>query len=143
MEGTHASVKLVTRIWNMRYLDAAKFIDDPDHEKFTDTEDQRLDFLFQMATIFKEMDNSIRGQRVKMLTGETVNALPRTLVEIVVLIRRLLLKKGYVYVFPGKFSSDRIEAEFAMCQVSRGCNYLIGAKQAINSVILKRYKWYP
>ena len=41
------------------------------------------------------MDNSVRGKRVRRLTGETANALLRTLVEIVELVR-LLLSKGIV-----------------------------------------------
>ena len=144
MEGTYTFVKVVTRMWNIlniRSPDTAKRMNDPDREKFTDPKDPRLDFLLQMATMFKEMDNSIRGQRVRGLTGETANALHRTLLGIVELIR-LLLSKGYVYVLPGKFSSDRIEAEFGLCLGSSGGNYLIGAEQVINSVKLQRLKLY-
>ena len=87
------------------------------------------------------MDKSLRGQRVKGLTSETANALHQTLVGVVDLIR-LLLKKGHSYVLPGKFSSDRIEAEFGLCRASGGGNYLIGAEQVINSVKLQRLKLY-
>ena len=94
-----------------------------------------------MATIFKEMDNSVRGKRVRGLTGETANALHRTLVGIVELVR-LLLSKGYAYVLPGKFSSDRIEDEFGICRQSSGGNYLISAEQVFNSVKLQRIKLF-
>ena len=137
MEGTYTFVKLVTRVWNIlniRSPEAAKRTNDPDPEKFTDPEDPRLDVLLQMATMFKEMGNSIRGQRVRGLTGETANALHRTLVGNVELIQ-LLLSKGYVYVLPGKFSSDRIEAEFVICRESSGGNYLIGAEQVVSTYI--------
>ena len=144
MIGTYTFVKLVTRMWNIlntKSPESAKRLNDPDREKFTDCQDSRLDFILRMATMFKEMDNSIRGQRVKGLTGETANALHQTLVGMVDLIR-LLLEKGHSYVLPGKFSSDRIEAEFGLCRASGGGNYLIGAEQVINSVKLQRLKLY-
>ena len=102
---------------NIRLCESAKRLNDPDHEKFTDTNAPRLDFLLKMATIFKEMDNSVLGKRVQGLTGETANALHRTLVGIIELVR-LLLGKGYAYIFPGKFSSDRIKGEFGICRQS-------------------------
>ena len=67
-------------------------MNDPDSDKCTDHNDPRLDFLLKMATIFKEMDNSVRGKRVQGLTGETANALHRTLMGIVELVRLLLIK---------------------------------------------------
>lgn len=94
-----------------------------------------------MDTMFKEMHKSIQGQCVRGLTGEKANALHRNLVGVSVLIF-LLLKKGYVYVLLGKFSSNRIEAEFGLCRPSRRGTYLIGAKQVINSVKLQRLKLY-
>ena len=54
----------------------------------------------------------------------------------------LLLKKGYVYVLLGRFSNNRIEAEFGLCRASRRGNYLIGVKQVINIVKLQRLKLY-
>ena len=144
MEGTYKFVQLVTRMWhilNTRSPESAKRLNDPDREKFSDAEDPRLEFILKMSTMFKEMDNSLRGQRVRGLTGETANALHQTLVGMVDLIR-LLLEKGYAYVLPGKFSSDRIEAEFGLCRASGGGNYLIGAEQVINSVKLQRLKLY-
>ena len=92
--------------------------------------------------MFKEMDNSIRGQRVKGLTGETANALHQTLVCFVDLIKTLLLTHDYKYVLPGKISSDRIEGEFGICRQSSGGNYLMSAEQVINSLQLQRIKLF-
>jgi hypothetical protein len=144
MEGTAKFVKLVTRMWNMlniRSCDIAVRLNDPDREKFTDPNDPRLDFLLKMATMFKEMDNSVRGKRTKGLTGETSNALHKTLVGIVELIRTLL-RKGYSYVLPGKISSDRLEGEFGICRQSSGGNFTISAEQVFNSLRLQRIKLF-
>ena len=97
-------------ILNIRSSKSANSLNDPEHEKFTEPNDPRLNFLLKMATMFKEMDNSVRGQRVKGLTNETASALHVKLVGIVDLTK-LLLSSGYEYVLPGKFSSDRIEGD--------------------------------
>ena len=86
-------VRCVTRMWNIlniKSTDIGYRLNDPDGEKITDLNDPRLDFLLKMATMFKEMDNSIRGQRVKGLTGETANVLHQTLVGFVDLIKTLI-----------------------------------------------------
>ena len=144
MEGTHIFVKLVTRMWNIlniRSCDTARRLNDPDREKFTDPNDPRLNFLLKMATMFKKMDCSLRGQRSRGLTSETADALHRTLHGIVEIIRTLL-RNGQAYVLPGKFTSDRIEGEFGICRQGSGGNYLIGAAQVINSIKLQRLKLY-
>ena len=144
MEGTAKFVKYVTRMWNilnMKSCDIAVRLNDPDRQTFTDPNDPRLYFLLQMATMFKQMDTSVRGQRIKGLTSETSNALHRTLVGIVNLIRTLL-NQGYAYVLPGKFSSDRIEGEFGICRQSSGGNFLISAEQVFNSLKLQRIKLF-
>ena len=128
-------------ILNIRSCDIAVRLNDPDRKKFTDPNDPRLDFLLKMATMFKQMDNSVRGKRVKGLTGETSNALHKTVVGIVELIKTLL-SKGYSYVLPGKFSSDRIEGEFGICRQSSGGNFTISAEQVFNSLKLQRIKLF-
>ena len=95
--------------------------------------DKRLDFLLRMATIFKQMDNSINGSRIKGLTTETSNALHQTLVGIVDLIKTLLTR-GYKYVLPGKIPSDRTESEFGIYRQSSRGNYLISAEQVFRSL---------
>ena len=135
-------VRCVTRMWNIlniKSTDIGFRLNDPDREKITDPNDPRPDFLLKMATMFKEMDNSIRGQRVEGLTGETANALHQTLVGFVDLIKTL---HDYKYVLPGKISSDRIEGEFGISRQSSGGNYLISAEQVINSLQLQRIKLF-
>ena len=60
------AVQLVTHMWNIlniRSQDVEKDKKYPDREKFIAPNDHRFNLLLQMATMFKEMDNSIRGQR--------------------------------------------------------------------------------
>ena len=109
-EGTQKFVKYVTKMWNIlniRSTDIAYRLNDPDRKIITDPFDPRLDFLLKMGRMFKEMDNSFRGQRIRGLTGDTSNALHQTLLGFVELIRMILVKNGYKYVLPGKISSDR------------------------------------
>ena len=46
------------------------------------------------------------------------------------------------YVLPGKFRSDRLEAEFGIIRDASGGNFLIHAEQAINSLQLQRLKLF-
>ena len=88
-----AHVKNVTRMWNILNIRSNEIgyrLNEEDRKPFYDLSDPRLDFLLRMATIFKQMDNSVRGYRVKGLTGETSNALHQTLFGTVNLIRTLL-----------------------------------------------------
>ena len=144
-EGTLKFVQLVTKMWNIlniRSPDISYRLNDPNRRKFTDPSDPRLDFLTKMSTMFKEMDNSLRGQRIRGLTSDTSNALHVTLLGFVNIVKTLLIKHRYSYVLPGKFSSDRIEGEFGICRQSSGGNYLISAEQVINSLHLQRIKLY-
>ena len=144
-EDTLKFVQYVTKMWNIlniRSPDTSYRLNDPNRKKFTDPSDPRLDFLLKMSKMFKEMDSSLRGQRIRGLTGDTSNALHVTLLGLVDLIKVLLDKHKYSYVLPGKFSSDRIEGEFGICRQSSGGNYLISAEQVINSLRLQRIKLY-
>ena len=136
MERIYAFIKQVNRMWyiiNIRLVKSEIHLNDPDRKKITDPNDPRLNFLLKIATMFKEMDNSIMGQRVKGFTNETANALHVTLVGIAEMIK-MLLTSGYDYILTEKFSSDRIEGEFGICRQSSGGNYLISAEQVINSI---------
>ena len=98
--GTENFVKNVTRLWhmlNIRSTSIGHRLNDVDRLPFSDPNDERLDFVLRMATIFKQMDNSVRGQRIRGLTGETSNALHQTLIGSVDLIK-ILLSQGHRYV---------------------------------------------
>ena len=87
------------------------------------------------------MDNSVRGHRCRGLTCETSNALHRTLLGIVDLIKTMLYQ-GYEYVLPGKLSSDRAEGEFGIYRQSGGGNFLISAEQVFSGLQLQRLKLF-
>lgn len=61
-----------------------------------------------------QMDLSPRGQSLKEFTSETVNVLHLTLNGIADLLK-LIISKRHADLLPGKFSSDKIEAEFRLC----------------------------
>ena len=86
------------------------------------------------------MQTASKENALEVCYCDTANALHRTLLGMVDLIKSLL-KKGHAYVLPGKISSDRIEAEFGLCRGSACRNYSIGA-EVINSVKLHRLRLY-
>ena len=143
-QDTARFVALITRMWNMLNIKrpyAAKYLNDPDREKFSSESDPRFDFLLKMATSFKLMDCCKRGCRVKCLTSETANAVHQTIHGIVSSIKNLL-NLGYEYVLPGKIQSDRLEAEFGIYRQSSGGNYLISVEQVVTSLSMQRLKLY-
>ena len=109
----------------------------PHRMPFNNLNDPRLDFLMNMATMFKRMDNSISGRRIKGLTCQTSNALHQTLVRFIELIKTLL-HHGYKYVLPGNYLSDRTEGEFGIYRESSGGNFLVSAEQVFNGLQLQR-----
>ena len=75
------------------------------------------------------------------LTEDTSYALHLTLKGIVALIK-LLLTKGFTYVLPGIFQSDRLEGEFGIYRQSAGGNYYISVQQVINGLSLQKLKLF-
>ena len=121
-EGTSIFIERVTQMWNIlnvRSPEAGKQLNDKDRIPFEDENDERSTFLTEMATVFKLMDSSKQGQRVKALTGDTSNALHVTLLGMVDLIKTLL-QHGHKYVLPGKIQSDRVEGEFGIYRQNSG-----------------------
>ena len=73
-------------MWNILNISSCysgSRLNDPDREPFKDCRDPRLDFLLQMATMYKQMDCCFKGKGVKGLTGETANSLHQSLLGIV------------------------------------------------------------
>ena len=55
---------------------------------------------------------------------------------------KLLLSKGFKYVLPGTFQSDRLEGEFGVYRQSAGGCYYISLQQIMNSLSLQRLKLF-
>lgn len=101
---TAAFVKQVTRlikIINVKSPHTGTRLNDDDRRPITDPEDPRLTFMHQMATCFKEMDNGLRGRRIRGLTSNTANAFHHSLNDLIQIIRQFL-SLGMPYVLPGK-----------------------------------------
>ena len=136
----------VTKLWNclnVKSTDAGQNLNDRNIEPIRTLEDERYKFINDMADKFKEMDVSLSkySGRIMCLTVDTSNALYVNLQGIVALIK-LLLTKGFSYVLPGTFQSDRLEGEFGIYrQSSDGC-YYISVQQIMNSLALQRLKLF-
>ena len=75
------------------------------------------------------------------LTVNTSEALFITLNEISSLIK-LLLSKGFSYVLPGSYHSDRLEDEYGIFRQSAGGCYYLSFQQIVNSLALQRLKLF-
>ena len=143
---TATFVDEVTKLWkciNVKSTDAGRNLNDPNREPVRSTDDQRFQFMHDMANKFKTMDasNSKYAKRVMCLTADTSNALVITLEGISELIK-LLLSKGFKYVLPGTIQSDRLEGDFGLYRQSSGGSYYISVQQVINSLSLQRLKLF-
>ena len=144
MNDTALFVDNITKMWNIlnvRSTTAGTRLNDPNRMPISDPNDTRLNYLDAMATSFKLMDNSVRGQRVRGLTQETSTALHQTLTGLVQLTR-VLLATGHKYVLLGKLQSDPIEKEFGIYRQSSGGNYFISPEQVISSLQLQRLRLF-
>ena len=98
--GTETFVCLVTRMINM--LNVKSTVNDSDREKFESVDDDRYEFLENMATMFEKMDTATSKYptRVMSLTSQTSNALSLSIRGIIEIIK-MLLGKGIKYVLTG------------------------------------------
>ena len=95
-------IELVVDMWNclnIKCPGAGQKLQDPNREKFTEQNDARLDFLKDMATMFKQMDTYSPSTHVRLmgLTTDTSNAFHLTLNGISSLITLLLTKMNYAF----------------------------------------------
>ena len=91
---------------------------------FDNPNDQRLDFLLDIASMFEKMVPKKQGQRVKQLTKDTALALAYTSRGLVELTKHLL-STSHEYVCLGNFSSDPIEKMFSKLRQGSGGTYFI------------------
>ena len=144
MDDTATFVEHVTKMWNIinvRSTSSGFHLNDNDRYPITNPNDSRLDFLLNMATAFKLMDNSKKGSRNKGLTLDTSSALHQSLYGLVHLVR-ILLSTGHSYVLLGKLQSDPIEKEFGVWRQSHGGNYFVSAEQIVSSLQLQRLRLF-
>ena len=138
-------IQLVLQMWNclnVKHLDTWYHLNDANRKPVYHTDDTRLTFLVDMATLFKKMDTYSASSQVRTmdLTTDTSNALHVTLNGLVSLVSQLLGK--ITYVLMGEFQSDRIEAEFGINRQQNGGNFHISVQQALNSTKLQQLKLY-
>lgn len=138
-------IQLVLKMWNCLNVKTPNIwyrLNDINRKPIYKTTDPRLNFLIDMATMFKRMDtySASSHQRIMGLTSDTSNALHITLHGIVNLTSQLLGKMRYVLL--GELQSDRLEAEFGIYRQQSGGNFHISVQQALNSSKLQQLKLY-
>ena len=112
-DDTAVFVKAVTMLWNcinVKSQNAWFLLNDENRKPFESVDDERFESTLQLAKTFKDMDvsKSRYSGRVMCLTADTSKALHLMLLGLVSLII-LLLTKGFSYVLPGNFQSDRLK----------------------------------
>ena len=145
-DSTEAFVRLVTRMVNMlnvRSPHTATKLNDPDRETFRRVDDDRFEFLKNMAGMFEKMDSesSKYPGRVMCLTSQSSNALSVT-IRGVVEATKTLLQKGLDYVLTGDINDERLEGEFGIFRGLNGGNYYMSAEHCQNALKLQRIKLF-
>ena len=127
---------------NVKHPDTWYHLNDANRKAIYHTDETRLTFLIDMATMFKRMDTYSASSQVRImcLTTDTSDALHVTLNGLVSLVSQLLGKMTYVLM--GKFQIDRIEAKFGIYRQQSGGNFHISVQQVLNSSKLQQLKLY-
>ena len=144
--GTAVFVENMTNLFNMLNVkspEAARQLNDPDRAVFSTYDDERYDYLLQMAESFERMDTTSTKytHRVMSLTADTSNALVITLRGLESLVK-YLLSKDIKYIMLGDMQSDRIEGEFGAYRRLNGGNYYMSADHVQNALKLHRIELF-
>lgn len=116
-------------------------LNDPDRRPFHSAEDQRLNYLLDIADSLDGMNGGRGLTRRHSLTTETRQAMCQTLRGLVFLVKQLL-ERGCGYIMLGMFQSDDLEGEFgALRQMSGGC-YYVSVEQVLCSSRFRQLKLY-
>ena len=94
---------------------------------FTSIVDARYTFIEEMATVFRNMNTSLKPSptRVMILTNDTSEALT---LQGILSITKIILEKGANYVLTRTFQSDRLEGEFGIYRQQSGGNQYISVE---------------
>ena len=101
-------------------------LNDKKGKPFSSIDDSRFEKMLKLAEQIKQMNvsESTNNDYLICLTSNTGNALNRTVIGLLPLIKQFL-NHGFSYVLPGNFQSDRLEKKFRVYrQSSGGCYYI-------------------
>ena len=118
-------------------------LNDRDRDVFRTVDDNRFEFLENMALMFEKMNTSSTtySTRVMYLTSQTSKALSLTIKGLITIIKRFL-GEGIKYVITGNFQSDRLEGEFGIYRQLDGGHYYMSAEHVQNCLKLQRIKLF-
>ena len=97
-------------------------------------DDNRLNFLLEIASMSEKMVTKQQGKRKEQLTKDTGKALSHTCRGIVALSKTLLQEKSFDYVLLGKFTTDPLEKMFGKLRQGSGGTYFINVQQVLEIV---------
>ena len=116
-------------MWNcitVKSTDAGRNLNEENRQTFRSPEDERFQFLHDMADKFKDMDvsKSTYKKRVMCMTVDTSNALFTTLKGMIALIK-VLLANGfkYVYLVPSRVIDWKVSLVFTGSQLEAAITY--------------------
>lgn len=138
-DDTATIINVIVKLWkilNVKNPSLHIRLADDDRRPFSSESDSRLDFLQEMALMFKNLPAGRGPSRKQSLTLETRNALYTTLMGTAALIKKLLAS-DFKYVLTAKFQSDDLEGEFGVYRQLSGGTYFVGVEQILNSANIR------
>lgn len=140
-------VLTVTRLINIMNVgspNAGSRSNDLDRGVINCIDDDRLNFMLDMAESFEKMNTSCTEykHRVMCLTSDTSNGLSITIRGMVSLAKELLMHHNLKYVMFRMYQSDRLEGEFGAFRQLNGGNYYMSADHVHNALKLQRIKLF-
>ena len=101
--------------------------------------DNRLEFLLELAFMADEMKSSKQGNRIKQLTRDTARALSSTCRGLVEL-SKFLLGTSHQYVILRMYSTDPLEKMFGKLRQGSGGTYFINVQQVLEKFKIRKTK---
>ena len=140
VRGTISFLSKIIKFWkicNVKGLYADVCFRDPAKGVILSPDDEKLNYLLDIAEMADQMKTPSQGKRVKELTKDTANALSHTCRGMVALARHLLLDPEYKYVILGQFTSDYLEKAFGKIRQGCGGTYFLNVQQVLMKVKIK------
>ena len=102
-------------------------------------DDERLEFLLELAEMFRKMGKPRGGRRRRCLTIDTSNALWHTINGLVELCKHLL-DDDHDFVMFGDYSNDPLEKAFGKLRQGSGGTYFISVQQLMEKLAIIKTK---
>lgn len=142
IEGTTLFIKNVLSMWkilNVNNKDKNIKSKDENEAPISSADDPRLQFLIDIADMFRKMEKKGKGKREKCLTRDTSNGLYHTLNGLVELCKHQL-KTTHNFVLLGNYSNDPLEKAFGKLRQGSGGTYFLSVQQVMEKLSINKTK---